>query len=423
MANLTARYPEAMDRNDPPPDYYELEKDKQRSLVNLDHQIRSTVVELEDAKQELLKVKAFNITIEKKIDSADGERKSLEAKLDSLRAKLAVSNANVSKFNDDKETLRTNLNESQVLVARLEERLTASSSELDRMRDPANPESTMAIRKHIVHDKKEIKKLKVEVETEHTNLESDKTIATDRDNEIKKLEKEQSKLREQLQVCQEERAHTLEEEAEERRMKEEIVRNYKLLKEDRKTYEQRLKDAKILLGVKVSGENVGKKMSEEMKDNEKQMQKQFNNTEKRLKDALAVLDILRNQHKMSKTAMSINKYTTRNKDKRGAGSVSSSDSKVSVAMNGPGPVRFATKTPKGLEKTVGSLTDRPKQSDRASDGVKKAGTLTERSSTNAAEKQPKGLLRRESVAKGGEKKNSVQFVPPPKSKLTGGKPR
>ncbi|KAH3792138.1 interaptin-like isoform X1 [Dreissena polymorpha] len=418
MTSLGVRFPDDVDHSkmDPPPEYYDVET--RRSIGNVDDQIRTTIIELEESKQEYLKIKAFNKNLETKINEADADRKSLQTKLDSLKAKLAVSNANVTKFNDEKESLQTSLNESQVLVARLEERLTATSSELDRLRDPANPESNFSIRKHVVNDKKEIKKLKADHETEIANLDNDKATATQRDSEIKKLEKELSRLQEQLRTCQEDRAKALEDEIAERKKKEEIIQNYRQIKEDKKSYEQKLKDARIQLGVKVSGRNVNVKLAEEMKVNEKKQQKQLNSIEKRLKDALADLDILKNQHKMSKTAMSINKYTKRNKDKEknGGGSTGSGDSRVSVALTGTGPVRFVTKSKKSLDAAAGSVTDRPK---KQSDGVKDkaAGSQTDRpgqkghSIQNLPSKQ-------DSIGK-GDHRNSVQFVPPPKAKLKG----
>ena len=478
---------------DPPPEYYEVTSEHQRrSMENLDREMRSTVFEIEDSKQELLKVKAFNINLEKKIESADEERKSLEVKLDSLKAKLAVSNANMTRYNDEKETLRTKLNDSQVLVARLEERVSAATSELDRMRDPGNPESNMNIRKQVLNNKKEIKHLKEELSTENNNLEADKGIAEEREEEIKRLEKEQKSVEKQLNQSHEDRVQTLKDEIEERAKKEELIQNYKDLKEERKTFESRLKEAKILLGVKTSGKNVGDKLYVEMKDHEKLLQKKLNSIEKRLKDSVNDLDVFKNQHKMSKTALSINKFTVRTSKEKDRASVGSTDS---LAMPGLGPLRFAPKGAKG-DKPVGSQTDRPKTLNKAENGGKIAGSLSDRTlklsdvktkstslpdraskapfkgshdnlvkarresvsdrSTNSLTKQPpkqastpviarKGSVsdkpavggygsqahitqqapqvassRRDSVAPiKTDRKNSTQFVPPPKPKLKG----
>ena len=58
---------------------------------------------------------------------------------------------NLTKFNTEKELLRTNLDEYQIQVSRLEERLAAAVIELDRTRDPTNHDGNMSIRKHVLN--------------------------------------------------------------------------------------------------------------------------------------------------------------------------------------------------------------------------------------------------------------------------------
>lgn len=466
------RYPEVMDHMmDPPPEYYDIDnkQEKKQNMLDLDDKIRSTLYELEGAKHEISKAKSFNNNLDKKIDEATKDRDSLRQKIDSLKVKLGVSNANLNKCNDEKESLRSNLDEAQVLVARLEERLTAASSELDRMRDPANPESNMSIRKHVINDKKEIKKLKAEVENERNNLDQDIETSKAKDAEIKALEKELANTKDMLSVCEEERKEAIQEEEEEKRLKEEMVQGYKLLKADRKTYEQRLKEAKVKLGVKLSGKNVNVRVMDDVIKREKELSKQLNKIEKKLKEATGDLEILKNQHKMSKTAQSINKYTRRNQSSRGETGI------ISMAQSGVGPVQFASKGQKGQKEK--GLTNRSSMSepdrlrgkgndtersnnagkgkgddaDRSSNAGKGKGGDTDRSSNAGKGKKgdtgrssnagkgnggenatasnipSKGILtqrRQSTVSKQpsfgkGEKRNSVQFVPPPKVKLQG----
>ncbi|XP_053380716.1 uncharacterized protein LOC128548954 [Mercenaria mercenaria] len=419
MAKVS-RYPEVIDHKmEPPPNYSDIDKSPHvdQSMLNLDEKIRSTLYELEGAKHDIGKAKSVNKNLEKKIDEAIKDRDSLRQKIDSLKVKLGMSNASLNKSNDEKETLSTNLNESQVLVARLEERLSALSTDLDRMRDPANPESNMSIRKHIINDKKEIKKLKVEAENERTSLEQDIETAKAKDGEIKALEKELAKTKDMLSMCENERIEVFQQEEEERRLKEEMVQGYKLLKADRKTYEQRLKEARVKLGVKTSGKNVNVKVMGDMKTREKDLTKQLNQFERKLKVAMGDLDILKNQHKMSKTAMSINKYTKR--------AQKGDQETVSMAQSGPGPVKFATKVKKS-QPEQGTLTNRSRLSEPERSRAK--GGDTDRSSNASLPQKNKGSLsrreRQATVTKqtnvGKEdRKKSVQFVPPPKAKLKG----
>lgn len=407
-----SRYLDMADKHmGPPPGYDDIERHQQ--MLDLDDKIRSTLYELDDAKHETVRAKSLNKNLEAKIVEAEKDRDSMRQKVDSLKVKLGVSNANLNKCNDEKEKLRTDLNDAQVLVARLEERLSAASTELDRMRDPANPESNMSIRKHVVNDKKDIKKLRVEVEAEKTGLEQDMETVKSKDAEIRLLEKDLSKTKEHLKECEEERAKALQEEHEERRLKEELVEAYKMLKTDRKTYEQRLKETRIKLGVKMSGRNVNEKVLTDMKRREKELSKQLNTMEKKLKEATGDLDILKNQHKMSKTAMSINKYTKRKQTSRGGAG------KVSLAQSGAGPVRFTVKQSKE-SKVGGSVKSEParvkpkdtgNQTDRSN-----YGSLSQRDKGQATQLRPAIVTKSNSVGK-GDGKNSVQFVPPPKAKL------
>lgn len=441
---------------EPPPEYYDIDNHQklENKMFNVDEKIKSTLHELDNAKQELTKVRSFNKNIEKKIEEIEKERDSVQQKIDSLKTKLTVSNDSLNKCNDEKETIRTKLNDSQVLVARLEERLSAASSELDRMRDPANPDSNMSIKKHVVNDKKDIKKLKLELENEKNNLGTDIESSAGKDAEIKALEKELAKTKNLLAVCEKERTEMQEEEGEEIRKKEKMLDSLKFLKAERKTYDQRLKDAKIALGVKLSGKNVSEKLVHHMKKREKELTKQLNQYERKLKEANSDLDTLKNQHKMSKTALSINKYTKRTQLSRGA-----DQERVSLAQSGLGTVSFATKSTKeqnGSTNKSKSSDQETRRSKDSSSSLKSTGKFTSRS-TDAPQTRRKSLkegpvaggntdrstrslpsipskdkgtaapkverqgtvVKSQNGTKKGENKNSVPLVPPPRAKLGG----
>ena len=415
-----SRYPDVIDHKmEPPPNYADIDKPENisQNMVNLDDQVRSSLVELEGAKHDIGTVKAMNKGLEKKIVEAKKDLDALRQKIDSLKVKLGLSNTSLNKSNGEKESMSTNLNDSQVLVARLEERLSALNSELDKMRDPANPESNMSIRKHIVNDKKEIKKLKVEAENEKNNLDQDLETAKAKDAEIKALEKELAKSKETLKICKEEKEEMLHEEDEEIKLKEEMIRGYKLLRKDRKTYDQRLKEARVRLGVKTSGKNVNFKVLGDMKLREKDLIKQLAQYEKKLKEVNGELDILKNQNKMSKTAMSINKYTKRNLK----GDIDS----FSMAQSGVGPVKFGTKGAKS-QAEKGASTNRSRLSEP--DRLRTKGGDTDRSSVTSVPQKNRGSIsqrdrptpsnskQQQNIGR-GDKRNS--FVPAPKPKLKG----
>lgn len=415
------RYTRNQGQLDPPPRYHDIDiyqHHVEEKLYNLDDKIRSTLVELQDAKGDLQKMRASNKQLEKKVEEAEADTDTVQAKIDALKAKLAVSSENLNRCNEEKEKIRTSLNESQVLVARLEERLAASSSELDRMRDPANPESNKSIKKHVINDKKEIRKLKMDVENERNYLDADNGEARQKEEEVKATEKELEAVNEELKACEQQRNDTQNEEENERGLKEEIIVKYRELKHERTTYEQRLKEARVQLGVKKAGKNVNVKLSDEMKSTEKGLNKQLATIEKRLKDALGDLDILRNRHRMSKTAMSINNYTRRTQTKR-TGSI-----KMSLADSGTGNVKFTTKKDKSrgilnTGETVNMETAKGLEKSRGARGSQNgnSGSLTDRSNDTNLSKRDNIFRSREKVGK-GDKRGSVQIVPHPKAKLS-----
>lgn len=413
---------------DSPPQYKDIagyadnpvQTDLNDKLYNLDEKFRNTLVELDTAKAELKRLKSYNKTLERKIEEGEEERSLLQGKAEALKAKLGVFNASVGKCNDEKERLRTSLNESQVTVARLEERLLAASTQLDKYRDPANQDSNVSIKKNVINNKKEIKKLRAQIENDKIELDKDHETARLKEEEVKNVEQELENLRKELRLCEEEKISIQQEEADERAEKDKLIKQYKLLTLERTTYEGRLKDARVQLGVKRAGKNVNMKLSDDMQITEKDLQKHLNILEKRLKDAMADLDILRNRHRMSKTAMSINNYTRRNQTKRGT------KGKVSLANSGIGNVQFTTKTSKAKSQPDTTVEANKKLNSKSKIKGSK-GSLKSKASQKENDTDRSSLIKVESTNKTndrvqelvgkGDKKSSVQFVPQPKAKL------
>ena len=313
----------------------------------------NNITHVRNTKQQLHKLQGLNAELQSKLERSEKENTALERKIESLKIKLATTNSNVIRFNEERDKIKTNLNASQIDVARLEERLLASISELDRLRTPANPDSNMNIKKHIVNVKKEIKKLRTELENERNKLKEDTLTMVKKNEESYGLEQELKEINEELENRVQEREEVHQEEIEEERKKVETLREIEALKQEQKTYGQKVKIARVQLGVKRAGKNVNIKLSHEMKATEKTLLKQLNTLEKKLKDAVGELDVLRNRHRMSKTAQSINTYTNRNRGKRdGVG-------KVSFADSGIGNVKFTSSKDKTAAKNT-NTTHTPK---------------------------------------------------------------
>ena len=325
---------------------FEMDKKDQydRKLCDIEDEFKKGIVELEGSKRELTKLKSHNRDLEKQIESSEGEKNNLQTKIGTLRVKLGLANANLNTTNDEKEAIRTKLEDAQINVARLEERLSHASSELDRLRDPANPDSNMSIKKHIANDKKEIKRLKVEIESEIDNLERDNLLRQKKHEEIHTLEREVGKRQAELDTVQLELKGVQAIEEAEKQKKAELDELFGELNHEKKSYPSRLKHLKVRLGISNAGQNVSSKLADDMKLREKEMQRELVGVERKLKEATGALEILRNQHKLSKTAQSINEYTRRNQIKKGI------EDLKSLAQSGPGPIKFGPKRTKDQSK-------------------------------------------------------------------------
>lgn len=379
----------------------------------LDEGLRNNMFEIDSVKKELVRVQSQIKTTEKKLEEGEQEKKVLNNKVSSLKVKLGVSNANLNVSKDEMEALRSSLNEAQIQVARLEERLSAANTELDRLRDPANPDSNMGIKKHVANDRRDIKRIKLEIGVEHTALQADQDSLKKKDFEIKEMERYLGRIKDELHVCETKRAEAQENEELERQRKEDMLKEYNHIKKERKQYDSRIKHAKIKLGVSQAGQNVNAKVMEDISSREQQLAKRLNAVEKKFKETFAELEVLKSKDRMTKTALSINDHTVRFSKRR--------ERQLSLAQSGVGAVKYGDKIPKALQgdpkfsKTAEkSDSRRPKQQD----GVKQSIAVGQSKSQSIATQKKKDM---NETGKGTKQKSSngktVQFVPPPKPKL------
>ena len=383
-------------------------------LTSLDDEVRSSIMETDSMKKELARVQTLNKTIEKKLEAGEQEKNTMNTKVSSLKVKLGVSNANLNVSKDEMESLRTNLNETQIHVARLEERLSAMNTELDRLRDPANPDSNMGIKKHVANDRREIKRLKMEIGVEQAALISDQDAAKRKDFEIKELERYLGSVKDQLHVCETKREQAQENEEIEKEKKSDLLKEYNHIRKERKQYDTRIKHAKIKLGVSLAGQNVNVKLMDDMEKRELQLTRRLNAMEKKYKETFGELDVLKSKDKMTKTALSINDHTTRFTRRM-------QDRQLSIAKSGGGPVRFTEKSGRSLQNDPKLLKNGDKTESRRprqQDGVRTTGSNKQTMPINNTVQKSKGVVEqvKSTKTKAGSDK-SVQFVPPPKPKL------
>ena len=383
-------------------------------LNSLDDGVRNRILEIDSAKKELVRVQTQNKATEKKLESGEQEKTTLNNKVSSLKVKLGVSNANLNVSKDEMESLRTSLNEAQIQVARLEERLSAANAELDRLRDPANPDSNMGIKKHVANDRREIKRLKLEIGVEQAALVTDQDTVKRRDFEIKEMERYLGSVKDQLHVCEAKRTEAQENEELEREKKSDLQKEYNHIRKERKLYDSRIKNAKIKLGVSLAGQNVNAKLMDDMEKRELQLARRLNAIEKKYKETSGELDVLKTKDKMTKTALSINDHTSRYNKRR-------DERQLSVAQTGVGPVRFVEKLARGIQsdrKLPRSVDKNEARRPKQQDGAKASGNTKQPKSSNNAMQKAKSVdqpIKGTKLKTGNEK--AVQFVPPPKPKL------
>ena len=379
----------------------------------LDGSIRNQMLEMDSVKKEIARVRTQIKTSEKKLEDGEQEKKTLNNKVSSLKVKLGVSNANFNVSKEEMESLRTSLNETQIQVARMEERLSAANTELDRLRDPANPDSTMGIKKHVANDRRDIKRIKLEIGVEQSALIADQDSVKKKDFEIKEMEKYLSRAKDELRVCETKREEAQETEEMEKQKKQDMVKEYNHIRKERKQYDGRIKHAKIKLGVSQAGQNVNAKLMDDMSSREQQLMRRLNAIEKKFKETSGELDVLKSKDKMTKTALSINDHTTRYSKRR--------DRQLSIAQSGVGPVKYGDKVPKPLQSDpkFSKLVDkaesrRPKQQDGQK--VKMAAGQAKGQGHPAQKKRDSDEAGKGTKQKPGNDK-TVQFIPSPKAKL------
>lgn len=379
----------------------------------LDDGIRNQMLEMDSVKKELARIRTQIKTTEKKLEDGEQEKKTLNNKVSSLKVKLGVSNANFNVSKDEMEHFRTSLNETQIHVARMEERLSAANTELDRLRDPANPDSNMGIKKHVANDRRDIKRIKLEIGVEQTALMADQESVKKKDFEIKEMEKYLSRVKDELRVCETKREEAQETEEMEKQRKHDMVKEYNHIRKERKQYDSRIKHVKIKLGVSQAGQNVNAKLMDDMSSREQQLMRRLNAMEKKYKETSGELEVLKSKDKMTKTALSINDHTTRFSKRR--------ERQLSVAQSGVGPVKYSNKVPKALQSDpkFSKLVDkaesrRPKQQDGPK--VKTAVSQTKGQGNPAQKKRDVDEVGKGTKQKPGNDK-TVQFIPPPKPKI------
>ncbi|KAK3594700.1 hypothetical protein CHS0354_001652 [Potamilus streckersoni] len=267
--------------------------------------------ELETVKLSLRNEQELRKNFEKKVNELEKDKKELHSKLGSVRVKLGVANANynVGKFETDQ--LRTKLQEAQVNVARMEERLESANKEILNLKDPAGSEFSLTAKRQTLSDKKEIKKLMSEIAKlqEMSNKQTQET--EQKDEEIRQLNFEISLLKEKLQNTQADIDSLNQELEEEMKEKEAMLERINGLEEERKYYDEKIKGVKTKLGIFRAKGNVNLGVAKSLKEREDELLDKLKKMEKKVKDLNIEVEQLRHKNMPGGTVRSIKNHEYR----------------------------------------------------------------------------------------------------------------
>ena len=269
------------------------------------------MMELEELKQ-TLKSETENLKmLTSVLQASEEERNELNAKLATLRVKLGVANANYNVSKTESDQLRKQNQEAQIQKARLEERISTCTADLEKLKDPGNPDSNINLRKVAANDRKELKRLRNELEgIKSERSETQKQIEI-KDERMRQLEKQIATVKEDLDTCQSDLDVALISAEAERKEREEIEVKLNDLIGEKMKFDDHMLKVQTKLDSTTSGTTGIQKQVEIFKEKEQKLLQNISTTEKKLKDAVTEIEQLKNRGMPSRIASSIKHHQYR----------------------------------------------------------------------------------------------------------------
>ncbi|XP_052222089.1 cingulin-like isoform X3 [Dreissena polymorpha] len=298
------------------------ERDREMAKIKfqaqrLEERLNVARVETENAKRELKNAQDGRAVVDKKLKAMSKENADLKNNVSQLRVKLGVANANYNVGKHEAESLRKNHQDSQIMIARLEERLNAANQELERLRNPANPEGSEEVKKKLTTEKKDLKRLRAEVARLEETLEHEQKRFRELEEEHKIIQDDvmrQRHLLSDMQTALEMAEMTLQAE---RASREDYEKQNHQLRMEREHFEDTLKEYKVKLGISLASKNVNVRHAELLKKKDEEYQYTIQNLEKRLKISQTEIEKLKSRAMLTgKTADSLQEHKSRLKKYR-----------------------------------------------------------------------------------------------------------
>ena len=289
-----------------PPNSYNIYKDSlaKKNLIYSDNQT-TVVMELEDIKQSLKHELEHQKMLQSALQSSEEDRNDLNAKLATLRVKLGVANANFNVSKAESDQLRKQNQEAQIQKARLEERISTCTTELEKLKDPTNPDSNINMKKVAANDRKELKRLRNELEGIKSERSETQKQLEIKNEKIRQLDILIATVKEQLDTCQSDLdVANISAEAE-MKEREEIELKLNDLISEKMKFDDRMLKVQSKLDSTASGTTGIQKQVELFKEKEQKLLQSISNTEKKLRDAVTEIEQLKNRNMPTRTASSI----------------------------------------------------------------------------------------------------------------------
>ncbi|XP_052790412.1 cingulin-like [Mya arenaria] len=286
-------------------------------VSRLEERLNVCKTEEENAKRGLKHAQDGRVVVDKKVKSLEKENRELRNTVSQMRVKLGVASANYNVGKHETENLRKSQQENQILIARLEERLNAANQELERLRNPANPEGFEERKKKINTEKKELKRLRDEVERLEDLRKVDIQRVNDREEENKQLMDEISRNRKQIVELETSLEIAQMTADSDQASREEFERENVKLRAEKQHFDDTLKEYKVRLGISMASKNVNVRQAEMLKQKDEEYQFRIQSLEKRLKAANAEIERMRDRAmETGKTADSLQDHHHRMKKHR-----------------------------------------------------------------------------------------------------------
>ncbi|KAL4219320.1 hypothetical protein ACF0H5_021900 [Mactra antiquata] len=280
-------------------------------MTGVDNSLRNIMRDAEAVQRDLSIEQDRRLILEKRLKEVEDEKKDLNAKLASLRVKFGVASSNFNVSKNESEQMRKKYQETQIHQARLEERIKTCTRDLERLKDPNNPDSNVNLKKIVANDRKEIRRLKAELEGIRSERSEVQKQIQDKDEKIKMLNINIGEAKEQLEECNRDYEVAQISVVGERKKKEEVEVKYNELMKEKNEFDTKMADIQTLLDVAMTGSTGIQKLSDEYREREKSLEEKIQQAEKKLRDALTEVEKQKNRNMPFRTSTSIKHHQYR----------------------------------------------------------------------------------------------------------------